>query len=146
MRDLSETVRGAMASEDRLRFSLDPSWFFIQHVTGQVQKYMHAVDPWTPERFDEETTEVIAALRRIPIPAGPWLGPIHDPWLQSWDRVSPLQACGLAALAAHPEADHMFASPEFIEVVNALATSEEPWVARMASEVASRLEENATWD
>lgn len=139
MRKLSEAVRSAMSAADRLRFSLDPSWFFMQHVTGQVQKYLHALTPWTIERFDAEREQVESAFVRIPIPPGPWLGPIHDPWLQSWGHFSPIQGCGLAALQSSPESDDLLGASELRTAIGGLVDCDEPWVRDAAASLRDRL-------
>jgi len=139
LEDLSQNAREQLSAEDRIRYRLDPSWFFMHSVRSSATDFLGKIDPWTVEEIDKYAGEVRAALGRLPVPDREWIGPLGDPWLGSWQRVDPLLMCGLAVLAALPAGDELLADSELRGVIADAAAGDEELLRRAAVPLAGRL-------
>lgn len=140
LEDLSNQARAALSAEDKIRYRLDPSWFFMHFVRSSAIDFLGKVDPWTAEEIDKQTAAVVAWLRRMPTPIREWVGPLGDPWLGSWERVDPLLMCGLAVLGAFPSGDDLLGDARLREAIRHAATSDEELLRRVGVPLAERLD------
>ncbi len=136
---LSQTTRARLSPEDRIRYRFDPSWFFMNFIRSSAIDFLGKIDPWTAEEIDKQAAEVVESLRRLPIPDREWIGPMGDPWLQSWQRVDPLLMCGLSVLAAIPSGDELLTDSELRSVIADAAAGDEELLRREAVPLAERL-------
>jgi hypothetical protein len=137
--DMSEQARAKLSPEDRIRYSMDPSWFYMHTMRATLVKHISEIEPWTVERLDAETAEVQKSPLLQQTPSGEWIGPLGDPWLQSWQEMSPLLECGLAALNDNPEGDDLLDDAELRAVIVQAALSEHELLRRPAVPLARRL-------
>jgi hypothetical protein len=70
--ELSARARARLSPEDRIRYRMDPAWFFMHAVRSSMIELLAAVDPWTAEHLDEQTREVAELLARSPTPDREW--------------------------------------------------------------------------
>lgn len=139
--ELSAGVMARLSAEDRIRFSPDPSWFFGHAVRNTAIRMLAAADPWTVGNLDAQTAETAATLDRIAVPDREWLGPLTDPWLRSWEQISPLLMCGLAMLAEHSGGDDLLTDDAgVLGAIETAASSEHELLRRPAIPLAERLE------
>jgi hypothetical protein len=73
-------------------------------VRSLVRARLRQIDPWTADNLNAEAAQAQEMLERLPIPAGEWIGPFGDPWLQTWPEMDPLPMCGLVTLNDDPKA------------------------------------------
>ena len=139
LEELSSEARARLSPEDRIRYRLDPAWFFMHSVRTGMIRTLASIDPWTPEELDGRTAELGQALERAPIPDREWPGPIGDPWLRSWTRVDPLLMCGLAALNENPAGDDLIDTEGVRRSIQVAASSEHELFRRPAVPLAERL-------
>lgn len=138
LKEMSESMSAAMSAEDRLRYPPSPGRVMMLIVRNIVRTQLRQID-WTPQALATAATEAEAALQRIPIPPAEWDGPLHDPWLQSWSRFSPLVMCGLAILNASPVADDLLEGDDLRHVIRAATGSDSQTLRRPAIGLAERL-------
>jgi hypothetical protein len=112
---------------------------FMMLVRGQVRTSRRQIDPWTAENLNAEADEARAMLDRLPVPPGEWVGPLGDPWLQSWKDMDPLLMCRLAVLAAYPAGDELLDTRDVSDAILAAACSEFELLRRPAVPLARRL-------
>lgn len=137
---LSAGAKSRMSAEDRIRYRMDPSWFLIMSVRNAAIRWLGQVEPWTADRLDEEAEQIAKQLERTPVPGTGWVGPVGDPWLQSWQTVDPLLMCGLAVLVEDESGDELLRSAdELLNVVRSAAASEHELLRRPAVPLAQRL-------
>jgi hypothetical protein len=139
LQDLSAQARAKLSPEDRIRYRMDPSWFFMHIVRMGLVKQFSEIEPWTAERLDELRVEAEKSPVLTMTPATEWIGPLGDPWLQSWQEMSPLLECGLATLNDNPEGDDLLDDPELRAVIVEAARSEHELLRRPAVPLARRL-------
>jgi hypothetical protein len=137
--EMSEQARAKLSPEDRIRYRMDPSWFYMHTVRAALIKRISEIEPWTVERLDQETAEVQKSPLLEHVPSTEWIGPLGDPWLESWKEMSPLLECGLAALNDNPEGDDLLDDPELRAVIVKAARSEHELLRRPAVPLAKRL-------
>lgn len=94
LEELSQKARAGLSAENRIRYRFDPSWFFMHFVRSSAIDFLAKIDPWTPEELDKHASEVAASLEQVPVPDREWIGPVGDPWLESWKRID---RCSCAA-------------------------------------------------
>lgn len=136
---LSEQARAKLSPEDRIRYRLDPSWFFMHIVRMGLIRQISEIEPWTAERLDQMREELEKSALLTKMPATDWIGPLGDPWLQSWQNRSPLLECGLAALHDNPEGDDLLDDSALRQVIVGAARSEHELLRRPAVPLAERL-------
>ncbi|MHB8491400.1 MAG: hypothetical protein ACYDA6_04185 [Solirubrobacteraceae bacterium] len=139
LEELSEQARARLSSEDRIRYRMDPTWFFMHLVRAGLIKQIGEIEPWTAERLDELTAEAEKSPVLTLTPSTEWVGPLGDPWLETWGKMSPLLECGLAALNDNPEGDDLLNDAELRAVVVEAARSEHELLRRPAVPLAERL-------
>jgi hypothetical protein len=137
--DMSEKTRAALSPEDRIRYRLDPSWFYMHMIRIALIDYLSKIEPWTVERLGAETTEVAKSEVLSMTLDQQWIGPMGDPWLSTWATMSPLLMCGLAILKESPEGDDLLDDPAIKEVILETAESEHQLLRRPAVPLAKRL-------
>ncbi len=137
--DLSEQARARLSPEDRIRYRLDPSWFFMHIVRMGLIKQFSEIEPWTVGHLDEMRAEAEKSPLLTVTPSIEWIGPLGDPWLQTWQKMSPLLECGLAALNDNPEGDDLLDDLELRTVIVEAARSEHELLRRPAIPLAERL-------
>jgi hypothetical protein len=139
LRQLEEAAKAVIPAEQRLRYNFDQSRLLYVLVSEIVRTRLREINPWTAEALVSDAEEAEKMLARLPIPPGPWLGPIGDPWLQSWQRFSPLVMCGLTALNEDPTGDDFLDANDLRPVVLSAATGEFEVLRRPAVPLAQRL-------
>jgi hypothetical protein len=136
--ELAQSERDSLSAEDRIRYEPNPGRVMMNTVRRSVQLRLREQD-WTSQALNSAADEAEKALKRIPIPAAEWDGPMGDPWLQSWSLFSPLVMCGLAILVAEPSADDLLAAPDLQRAIKDAAHSEFELLRRSAVPLAERL-------
>jgi hypothetical protein len=136
---LEERARSMFPTEMRIRFGIDSSRIFTLAVQGSVRSRLLGVAPWSVGVLDREAEEAEEALDRLPIPGSRWLGPVTDPWLQSWREMSPLLLCGLTALVGDPGADDLLRREDVGKVILDTAKGDFEILRRPAVPLARRL-------
>ncbi len=136
---LSDAMRSGMSAAERIQSAVSPSWMFMMLVRGQVRTYLRQIDPWTAENLNAEAEQARAMLDRLPIPPSEWVGPLGDPWLQSWKDIDPLLMCGLAVLAEYPAGDELLDTQDVKDAILAAARSEFELLRRPAAPLVERL-------
>ena|GEM_PF-4587789 len=139
LEDLSAQAKARLSAEDQIRWRIDPSWFLIHGVTTTTIRKLAEIDPWDEEKLEEETAAARDALKRLPKPQGEWVGPIGDPWLQSWEYMDQLQMCALVILEVDPTGDDLLQDPQIQGAILAAAESEHQVLNRVGIPVATRL-------
>jgi hypothetical protein len=139
LHDISEQARAKLSPEDRIRYRMDPSWFYMHIVRMSLLKQLSEIEPWTAERLDEVRAEAEKSPLLTITPATEWIGPLGDPWLQTWQEMSPLLECGLTALNDNQEGDDLLDDPELRRVIVEAAQSEHELLRRPAVPLAERL-------
>jgi len=139
LEELSKQARTALSAEDQIRYRFEPSWFFMYAVRGGAVDTLSKVEPWTAEELDKQTAQVAATLERMPIPKGEWIGPMSDPWLESWQRVDPLLMCGLTALSQTPAGDDLLDDLNLAKVIADAAGGDDELLRRAALPLTERL-------
>lgn len=137
--EMSEQARAKLSPEDRIRYRMDSSWFYMHAVRASLVKRFSEIEPWTVERLDQETAEISKSPLLEHVPSIEWIGPLGDPWLESWKDMSPLLECGLATLNDNPEGDNLLDDPELRAVIVEAARSEHELLRRPAVPLAKRL-------
>lgn len=137
--EMSEAARAKLSPEDRIRYRMDPSWFYMHAVRASLVKRFSEIEPWTVERLDQETAEISKSPLLEYTPSIEWIGPLGDPWLESWKEMSPLLECGLTTLNDNPEGDDLLDDPELRAVIVEAARSEHKLLKRPAVPLAKRL-------
>lgn len=136
----SDAIKSSQSEEDRIRYDIGPSKLFGIAVSEVVRRQLRQFQPWTIEAFNLATVQARELLTRLPIPSGPWLGPIADPWLQSWGEMSPLLMCGLAVLSSNQTGDDLLATDHDLQnAILEAAKSEFQLLRRPAIPLAERL-------
>jgi hypothetical protein len=138
LEELSNEARARLSPEDRIRYQLEPSWFFMHSVRNTMIRLLASIDPWTTDELERQAGELTGALGRVPLPNREWPGPIGDPWLRSWADVDPLLMCGLAVLNQNP-AGHDLIDDGGRAAIQAAASSEHKLLRRPAGPLADRL-------
>jgi hypothetical protein len=138
LEELSTEARARLSPEDRIRYRLEPSWFFMHSVTNTMLRLLSSINPWTTDGLDRRAAEVAEALGRLPVPDREWPGPMGDAWLRSWADVDPLLMCSLAAVNENPAGDDLIDN-EIRAVIRAAASSERELLRRPAAPLAERL-------
>jgi hypothetical protein len=134
----SAETRARLSPENRIRYPLEPSWFFMRAVRMATIRALAAVDPWTPENLDAQTKEASASLTKLPIPPREWPGLSGDPWLASWETTDVLREFSLHVLLADHRADDLI-DEEGRRVIAKSASVNGTLLARAAVPLASRL-------
>ena len=137
--ELSENARAKLSPEDRIRYRLDPSWFFMQTVRTTLVEIVSKIEPWTADALDAETEKIKDSPVLDMTPNDTWLGPLGDPWLSTWREMSPLLMCGLAALNEIPLGDDLLGDPALRTVILQASQSEHELMRRPAVPLANRL-------
>jgi serine/threonine protein kinase len=136
--ELSRSMADRMSAEDRVRYEPSPGRVMMEIVRNLVRNRLRELD-WTVKGLHAAAEEAESVLQRVPIPAAEWVGPLGDPWLQSWSQYSPLVMCGLAILNTDSSADDLLEAPELRQVIKHAARSEYPVLRRPAAPLAERL-------
>jgi hypothetical protein len=137
--ELTDAVLERMSAVEQAQTAIRPSRMFVMLVGRFVSTRLRNVDPWTAENLDALASEARAMLERLPIPPGEWIGPLGDPWLQSWKDIDPLLMCGLAVLEAHPTGDELLDTDDVRDAILAAARSDFELLRRCAVPLAQRL-------
>jgi serine/threonine protein kinase len=138
LKEMSQSMSAGMSAEDRLRYPPSPGRVMMLLVRNIVRTRIRQLN-WTPQALTAAALEAEAALQRVPIPATAWDGPLHDPWLQSWSRFSPLVMCGLAILNASPVADDLLKADDLRQAIRAATGSDAEALRRPAISLAERI-------
>jgi len=138
-KDLSDAVRATLSPEDRIRYRLDPTFFFMLTVRKVVIDLLGGIEPWTENRIDQEAVRARRDLERFPVPPSEWIGPMGDPWLESWQDVDPMLMCGLSVLNDEPAGDNLLNVPELRCVIEEAAASPHELLRRAAAPLLQRL-------
>jgi hypothetical protein len=138
LQQLSDRAKAELPIEQQIRFNVDPSRFFVIGVNEVMRSRLRSHSVWSAESLDAAAVEAESVLSRLPIPANPWIGPMGDPWLQSWAQVSPLLMCGLAILNENAVGDELLGEEER-SVILAAATGDYELLRRPAVPLATRL-------
>jgi hypothetical protein len=136
---ISEQARAKLSPEDRIRYRMDPTWFFMHIVRAGLIRQFSEIDPWTVKRLDEVRVEAEKSPVLTMTPPTDWVGPLGDPWLATWKDMSALLECGLAALNDNPEGDDLLEDPELRRAILEAARSEHELLRRPAIPLAERL-------
>jgi len=139
LEELSAEARARLTPEDRIRYRLDPSWFFMHSVRIGIIRLLASVDPWSPANLDAKALEVTEALAQFPPPDRAWPGPLGDDWLDSWREIDPLLECGLAVLNEDEHGDDLLRDDELRQTIVDAAKSEHGLLRRPAIPLANRL-------
>lgn len=137
---LSDAMRSGMSAAERIQSAVRPTWIFMMVVRGQVRTYLRQIDAWTAENLNAEAVKAQAMLDRLPIPPREWIGPLGDPWLQTWREMDPLLMCGLAVLNDDPKGDALLDTQDVKDAILAAANSEFELLRRPAVPLAERLD------
>jgi hypothetical protein len=119
---------------------MDPTWFYMHIVRMGLVKQVSEIEPWTAARLNELRAETEKSPLLTTTPEMEWIGPLGDPWLETWQKMSPLLECGLATLNDNPEGDDLLDDPELRRVIVEAASSEHELLRRPAVPLARRLE------
>lgn len=136
---LSDAMLSGMSATERIQSAVGPSWMFMMLVRGQVRTRLRKIDPWTAENLNAEAEQAQAMLDRLPIPPREWIGPLGDPWVQTWPEMDPLLMCGLAVLSDDPNGDDLLDTQDVKDAILAAARSEFELLRRPAVPLAERL-------
>jgi hypothetical protein len=136
---LSDAMRSGMSAAERIQTAVSPSWMFMMLTRGQTRTYLRRIEPWTAENLNAEAEQAKAMLQRLPIPRSEWIGPLGDPWLQTWPEIDPLLMCGLAVLSDDPRGDELLDTQDVTDAILAAARSEFELLRRPAVPLAQRL-------
>lgn len=139
LEDLSAQARSRMSAEEQIRWRIDPSWFLMHGVTIGAIRKLGEVDPWSVDQLERETAVAREALGGLPGPRGEWMGPVGDPWLETWEDVDHLQMCALDVLGADASVDDLLEDEEDRAAILAAAESEHQILSRVGRPVADRL-------
>ncbi|MGO8906686.1 MAG: hypothetical protein ACLQMH_13850, partial [Solirubrobacteraceae bacterium] len=139
LQGISDQARAKLSPEDRIRYRMDPTWFFMHIVRVGLIKQVSEIEPWTAERLDERRVELEKSPVLTMTPPTEWVGPLGDPWLATWTDLSPLLECGLAALNDNPEGDDLLEDPELRQVIVEAARSKHDLLRRPSMPLAERL-------
>ncbi len=138
LEQMSQSLKSSVSGEEWARRPMDPSRIFTlgvrRIVSAQLRQY-----PWSPDKLAEATAAVHARLERVPIPDVPWLGPCHDPWLQSWSLCSPLVMTGLVIASSNTSADRFLDAADLHEAILKATESELGVASQSATVLANRL-------
>jgi hypothetical protein len=138
LQQLSDRAKSVLPAEEQIRFNVEPSRIFVVGVSEAVRMRLRSLPNWTAEGLDVAAVDAESMLSRLPIPAGPWPGPVGDPWLQSWERISPLLMCGLTILNEDAAGDELLGEEERAAIF-AAATGDYELLRRPAVPLATRL-------
>jgi hypothetical protein len=139
LQGVSEQARAKLSPEDRIRYRMDPTWFYMHIVRVGLVKQLSEIEPWTAERLNELRAEADKSPLLTTTPEMEWIGPLGDPWLETWQKMSPLLECGLATLNDNQEGDDLLDDPELRRVIVEAARSEHELLRRPAVPLARRL-------
>jgi Protein kinase domain len=135
---MAEDARARLSAADRLH-AFDASRLFMVSVNEAVRQRLLTIDPWTSETIGQVAAEVEESLGRLRIPDREWIGPMWDPWLESWKETSPMLECGLAILRDEPAADALLDDEDLRRVIEDSATTGSPLLQLAAAPLAKRL-------
>jgi len=139
LEDLSAQARSRMSAEDQIRWRMDPTWFLMHGVTMSVIGKLAEIDPWSVEQLEREAATAQEALAKLPPPHEGWVGPIGDPWLETWGDIDHLQMCALVVLGDKPSADDLLQEEDVQTAILGAARSEHQALSRFGKPVAERL-------
>jgi Protein kinase domain len=114
----STALTGVLMASERLLFDVGTENLARIRVDDFMRHQMRADPILAVEKLDATAHEAADLLQRMPIPDSPWFGPLDDPWLESWQEVSPLLHWGLHVLAADSRGDEFLKSdPDLLDAV-----------------------------
>lgn len=122
----SAALERVLIAPEKLMYDTGPENLARIRVDDYMRTYMRADPILSVELRDRQAQEAAEALDTIPLPTSAWFGPADDPWLISWQEVSPLLRYGLHAVASDPGGDVFIQDdPEMLNAVNGAATGPE---------------------